>query len=252
MPPEPTHQAWAQIRYDYEHTDRPVEDICAEHDISSGTLRDRMRRWGWTRRRAPIPREGPPPAPAPQIDPAAPALPTGQEFDTVAPSLAAAPRIETAAPCLVAVPHVAAGGDAGTPGEPDDRAIVPRLQRAVARVLPAIETIVAKLGAEPAHPREIERAARALAALTRILRELNNLLSQRQAAAADDPAAADDSPEDIDAFRLDLARRIDAFVASRTGEDNGGAEAAASETPAIAPSPLAGEGDRSGSTIKNG
>jgi len=75
-----------------------------------------------------------------------------------------------------------------------------------------------------------------LAALTRILRELNNLLGQRQAAAADDPAAAD-SPEDIDAFRLDLARRIDAFVASRTGEDNGGAEPAARATPVAVPSP---------------
>jgi hypothetical protein len=30
----------------------------------------------------------------------------------------------------------------------------------------------------------------------------------------------DDMPEDIDAFRLDLARRINAFVASRTGEEN--------------------------------
>ena len=148
-----------------------------------------MRRWGWTRRRAPIPREGPPPAPAPQIDTAAPPLPTGREFDTAAPSLAAAPQIETAAPCLVAVPQAAAGDDASAPGEPDDRAIVPRLQSAVARVLPAIEAIVAKLGAGPTHPREMERAARALAALTRTLRELNSLLSQRQAAAADDVAA---------------------------------------------------------------
>jgi hypothetical protein len=53
-------EAWAQIRYDYEHTDWPVEDICAEHGISSGTLRDRMRRCNWRRRRPPIPREGPP------------------------------------------------------------------------------------------------------------------------------------------------------------------------------------------------
>ena len=64
MAPTPTHEAWAQIRYDYEHTERPIEDICAEHGISSGTLRDRMRRWGWTRRRPPIPRQGPPPLPA--------------------------------------------------------------------------------------------------------------------------------------------------------------------------------------------
>jgi hypothetical protein len=37
--------AWAAIRHAYEHTDRAVEDICAIHGISSGTLRDRMRRY---------------------------------------------------------------------------------------------------------------------------------------------------------------------------------------------------------------
>src|SRR5207237_10392451 len=95
-------------------------------------------------------------------------------------------------------------------------------QSAVARVLPAIEATVATLAAGATHPRELERAARALAALTRTLRELNGFLSQRQAAAADahddDAHDDDDMPEDIDAFRLDLARRIDAFVAARTGK----------------------------------
>jgi hypothetical protein len=91
-------------------------------------------------------------------------------------------------------------------------------------VLPAIEATVATLAAGPTHPRELERAARALAALTRTLRELNSLLRQRQVPAADDPAADDDMPEDIDAFRLDLARRIDLFVASRIGKADGGAE----------------------------
>ena len=227
MPAELTSEAWTQIRHDYEHSDRPVEDICAEHGISSGTLRDRMRRWGWTRRRAPIPHEGPPPAPAPQLGTAPPPLPTGRELDPAAPSFAAAPQLETAAPCLAAVPQAAAGEHTGAPGESgetDDRPIVPRLQSAVARVLPAIETIVAKLGSEPMHPREMERAARALAALTRTLRELNNLLSQRQAAAADAVVPFDDMPEDIDAFRHALARRIEAFVASHTWEADGGAE----------------------------
>jgi hypothetical protein len=209
MTPELTSEAWTQIRHDYEHTERPVEDICAEHGISSGTLRDRVRRWGWTRRRPPIPLDGPPPAPA---------LP----LDTVAPP------IEPAAPCVGAMPQAAAGDGAGAPREPDGSTIVPRLQSAVARVLPAIESIVAKVGAEPTQPREMERAARALAALTRTLRELNGLLSQHQAVAAevaaDDAADDDDMPEDIDAFRLDLARRIDAFVASRTGAADGGVE----------------------------
>ena len=53
MAPDLTLEAWAQIRYDYEHTDRPVDDICAEHGFSSGTLRDRVRRWEWTRGAAP-------------------------------------------------------------------------------------------------------------------------------------------------------------------------------------------------------
>src|SRR5690348_2803249 len=58
--PELSPETWAQIRYEYEHTDRPIADICAERGISDTTLRNRRRRWGWTPRRAPIPREGPP------------------------------------------------------------------------------------------------------------------------------------------------------------------------------------------------
>ena len=68
MPPEPTTESWAQIRSDYEHTDRPLGEICAEHGISLGTLRDRVRRWQWARRRLPIPRQGPPPVLLPRIE----------------------------------------------------------------------------------------------------------------------------------------------------------------------------------------
>ena len=195
MPAELTNVAWAQVRHDYEHTERPVDDICAEHGISAGTLRLRMRRWGWTRRRPPIPSAGPAPQPAPQV--------------------------ETAAPCAAAVPQAAIDGGAGAPDvpevpvEPDASTIVPRLQSAVARVLPAIEQAVARLAAGSAHPYEMERAARALAALTRSLRELNSLLSERQAAVGE-VAAGDDRPEDSEASRLDLARRI-AFIFARAG-----------------------------------
>ena len=38
--PTSSPEARAQIRYDYEHTDRPIEEICAEHGIGSGTLRE--------------------------------------------------------------------------------------------------------------------------------------------------------------------------------------------------------------------
>jgi transposase-like protein len=204
MSPDLSPEAWAQIRCDYEHTDRPVEDICAEHGISSGTLRDRMRRWRWRRRRPPIPAQGPTVAP---VEDVAPWLPAQSALSLPAPESDRATQEQAA----VATGEVA-----------DDGAIVPRLQSAVARVLPAIEATVARLAGEAAyHPRETERAARALAALTRTLRELNSLLSQQLARTADRCAADDD--RDIDAIRHALARRIDLFVASRSGEIDGGA-----------------------------
>ena len=258
--PEPSSEAWAHIRYDYEHTDRPVEDICAEHGFSSGTLRDRVRRWGWTRRRAPISRDGPPPVPMAQREiatanlwPLGPrallrqseaALASrrrvrGDERENPAPPSEIA-AYATAVPIVPSsegetsegartesgeeAPHAQAGEKTGAPAESGPASIVQRLQGATARVLPAIEAIIARLAAGPQHPREMEQAGRALSSLTRTLRELNALLSQHNAQAAN---AYDDMPEDMDAFREHLARRIRTFVASRRGD---GDKAKAEET----------------------
>ena len=276
--PEPTSEAWARIRYEYERTTRPVEDICAEHGISSGTLRDRMRRWQWTRRRPPIPRDGPPPIAVARREITSPppirAANGGEGSPAVATAMAGLltcpPKrseggsgvgglcaVQTAEPSPSTPLHLAdasrsdpphrfAGGgmehaappqhvsemDEARSFEGENGAIVPRpasaanvqadaasivqrLQGAVARVLPAIEAIIARLAAGSQHPREMEQAGRALGALMRTLRELNALLSQHNAQAAQ---PYDDMPEDMDAFRLDLARRIDAFVESRGHE----------------------------------
>jgi hypothetical protein len=217
MAPELTSEDWAQVRYEYECTERPIPDICAEHAMSSGTLRDRVRRWNWKRRREPISREGPPPPPVAQIDHAA-ALPVPVTQN------------ETALAHLPAAPQAAIAEDAETPGEGDPASIVPRLQNAVARVLPAIEATLTQLATHSHRPREMEQAGRALASLTRTLRELNALLAQHAAAAQDD----DDMPKDIDAFRFELARRIDAFVESRRGEAADGAPSEATSTPTTA------------------
>ena len=107
--------------------------------------------------------------------------------------------------------HTAASANA----EADPASIVQRLQGAVARVLPAIEATIARLAAGPQHPREMEQAGRALGALMRTLRELNALLSQHNAQAAN---AYDDLPEDMDAFREHLARRIEVFMETRGHE----------------------------------
>jgi hypothetical protein len=259
--PEPTSDAWTQIRYDYEHSDRLIADICAEHGISPNTLRDRVRRWRWAPRRAPIPREGPPAmariVPTPQQDIQAPspwplgprllgetrsALSHGDERrEMTQPEWGDLPASESH-PTPPAFALRASAGDPPPPGEgesaalpratsepmtpepdTDPASIAPRLQSAVARVLPAIETVVARLAAEPLRPREMEQTARALGTLTRSLRELNALLSQHPLRGS---AYDDDLPEDIDAFRDALARRIRAFVASRRGE--AGAEPAGS------------------------
>jgi transposase-like protein len=232
MAPELTSEAWAQIRHDYEHTDRPVEEICAEHGISSGTLRDRMRRWHWRRRRPPIPREGPPavapprseiadtfraaepPTPrhgieAPNAWPLGPRL-RGDERDKQPP------QPPPPADGFEAAPPAAPGDPIDAPAEGDAAQIVPRLQGAVVRVLPAIEATIAKLAAGPQRPRDMEQTARALGTLMRTLRELNALLSQHPLRSAND---YDDIPEDIDEFRERLARRIEAFMQSRSDKE---------------------------------
>jgi hypothetical protein len=85
---------------------------------------------------------------------------------------------------------------------------VQRLQSAVARVLPAIEAIIARLAAGPQHPREMEQAGRALSSLTRTLRELNALLGQHNALGGQ----ADEEPVDMDELRLELARRLQGII----------------------------------------
>jgi transposase-like protein len=199
---DPSGERWTQMRYDYEHTDRPVADICAEHGISDGTLRDRVRRWGWSKRRAPIPREGPPAVAAlPDFSIAPKPVEDGRERPLVAAG-------EQAVPAAPVAPVTAA------PADTDQAAVAPRLQSAVARVLPAIEAIIARLSAQPLRPRELEQTARALGALTRTLRELNGLLAQQPLRAPDN----DRTPVDIDTFRNEFARRIEALCAAHKAE----------------------------------
>ena len=79
-----TAEDWGRIRYEYESTDRKVVEICAEHGISDGTLRDRVRRWGWKRRwSGPVPREGPPPIAVSIIEVQAPEGPPGDPVDEI-------------------------------------------------------------------------------------------------------------------------------------------------------------------------
>ncbi len=184
-----------QVRYEYEQTTLTVEEIAARYRYSTSAIQSWARRYGWTRRRAVLPREGPPPRPLP------------------APDVAPAAQTDGAA---------VASSAPGEPALPDGTPLALRLQRTVERQLAALEAVVATLGATRPHAGESERAARALATLTRTLRELNALQNQNP-----EPAAHDDSrSDDIDERRLALARKIDALVAGANGEGAGEPEPA--------------------------
>lgn len=215
-------ETWAQIRYEYEYTDKPVDEICLDHGVSGTTLRDRVRRWRWTPRHEPVPAEGPPPMLS--VQRVAPLVPAMTPADTSAPTESAAglPAPAAAAGDMTGLsPAPPAATVDETPSDPAE--VVPRLQSAVARVLPAIEATLAKLAGSAMAPREMERAARTLTSLTRTLRELSELLSQHQPSTG--RLCNCDMPEDIDEFRNELARRINALVASQTDDETGEAEA---------------------------
>lgn len=103
-----------------------------------------------------------------------------------------------------------------TPG--DRRSLVERMMRSAERQVAEIELRVGS----PRHDRE--KDARMLAVLARAMRELtavdalNRQLESADGSGAKDTPIVDDDPppEDIDEFRSELARRIEAFVASRT------------------------------------
>jgi hypothetical protein len=105
-----------------------------------------------------------------------------------------------------------------TPG--DRRSLVERMMRSAERQVAEIELRVGS----PRHDRE--KDARMLAVLARAMRELTavdalNRDLERASTATDNPSNApvvddDPPPDDIDEFRNELARRIEAFVASRT------------------------------------
>jgi transposase-like protein len=226
MPPSP--EAWARIRHAYEHSDRSVSDICAEHGISSGTLRDRVRRWKWNRRREPIPPLGPPPL----VQPPTMTAPTFAGPNECVPD--AREQASVSETCEAASPPVASNEAAATSTRGDDAAPPPsysrfvaqeaqarsgapaapladRLQGAIDRIMPAIETTLATLASGSLHPRQMELAARSLGALTRTLRELNGLLAQQ---ATDEP----EGPRDMEEFRLLLTERMNAMLRQREEE----------------------------------
>lgn len=175
-----TPELVAHIRHRYENTDDTLEQIAQDTGVSERAINRMRDREKWPRR-SDRPLKGLPPT----------------------------MRLLTKATAMTP----AAGGDA-----------IERIQRLVEKELAAEEAVRAGLETSPRPPAEAERTARTLATLTQTLHALQRLRSGLTAniGSNDDDDVPQDSmprdlvPEDIDEFRRDLARRIDAFVASRT------------------------------------
>jgi hypothetical protein len=131
--------------------------------------------------------------------------------------------------------HIEAGAMTETgPASPryrtDDLAQLPlvdRLQRAVETELSALELFQQRPGTHALTPAESERVTRILEKLIAMLSKIEQL--RASVAPNNGPGFYDDIPEDIDEFRNELARRIEAFVKSRTEEEEAAAPAASGE-----------------------
>jgi hypothetical protein len=182
-----------------EQTNESTTSIAGKLGMHQSVLWRLIRKKGWVRPEASLRRRG---LSRPmQLAAAADALAAGQALD---------PRV------------LAAGGDSERTSTvapaPDDPSAIDRLEQAVFRELATVEAMRASLGNEPARPIDAERTARTLSVLTETLSKLRRMRIALTPQIG--PAHDDDMPADPDDFRLDFARRIRAFVASRTGRGN--------------------------------
>ena len=209
-----TSELLADGRRRYEQTEESVVSIADDFGVNRNTLRALAVREGWVRY-APPPRD---------LSPAAKLLAQAENLKDVELPLqtqnekAAAPvavhmeeRAEPVSPDRIGP----GGSESALPPLGDT---IERLHRAILEELAAVETMRAQLKREPQRPLDAERTARTISSLTETLQKLKRL----QCAAPQTGSYDDDMPADIDKFRTELARRIDAFVASRADQGHGG------------------------------
>lgn len=168
----------AQARELYEGTSVPVRDIAAMLGIGQSTFLRRTRVWGWKPRNARLA----------DYDAAARA---GFDLGTIA---------ETVAPELAAVKHAT---------------LKERVRAAVEREIAAIEAVLHRAENVRLRSQDTERAARTLATLVRVLREVNAL--EESGGEAGGETARDDEFRDLEEFRQELARRLDSIRGGDAG-----------------------------------
>ncbi len=246
----------AALRQRYEKTDQTIHSIAAEFDIGSRNLQRMVITHGWARRservrglpvamqlleqaktlgavpppergrsiceanRVGVKQDETPTATLPlaggvgwakrsaptKVSPQAAASPIDGCVGT-APT-APLPTLPAAPPPTSAIERIEQLPGGGNP------TAIERIEHLVVQQIEAEEAARAQLGGKRRAATASERSARTLATLTQTLHALQRL---RAGALPDQETLHDDDlPRDIDEFRRDLARRIDAFVASRT------------------------------------
>ncbi len=175
----------------YENHRTAVDDVAASLGITRGTLKSRIEEWGWPERRA--------------CAPARPATKTGRSRKAP-PARRRRVTLEAAQKKPRAQPRPPSPSIA--PPRTTPEALAARVQRVVERELDAIDSVLSVLGV--ADSADAERSARTLASLARALTEVMRLTAPEQ---TPDPDDDDAMPRDLDEFRRELARRIEALAA---------------------------------------
>ena len=193
----------------YDDPQTPLQDVAASLRITRRTLDARIVEWGWPVRTAPPERNsnrarGTSSRRATKADPKARKRPNRKR-----------PNAEPK-PAKPAKPNAGERIDSASWPLRSREALAVRVQRVVERELDAIDSILGVLGA--ADSAEAERSARTLASLARALKEVMRLAAPEQAS---DPDEDDPVPRDLDEFRRELARRIEALAAEAEGQAAG-------------------------------
>jgi hypothetical protein len=180
----------ARARYLYEETDASTADIAFELGVHKGTVPDIANRRRWKRY---VP-------PARDVSPVTRILVEAEMLERRRESTQTNPAVPGAQPAE---------------NEPESE-LVARLRRAVRAELTVIESLRNRLKNEPQSRVAAQRTARTLSTLTDTLQKLQRLQCAIPANGPDH-----DMPADIDAFRDELARQIEEFVASRPDTADG-------------------------------
>jgi hypothetical protein len=223
-----TPEFLASLKQRYEETDQPMRSLAAEFEIGISTLSSLVEKQRW-RKRSQRQRDCPPTlrhilAEAEAL--VAEALPPhgGAEGRREPPDASRGAGGNPSPPAETPAPTLPLSGGARTDALAEGGAAMlspaERLEALVVKEIAAEEVMRAELETRPRARGESERCARTLSTLAQTLQALQRLRGGAEPGTRVCDCDDDDMPEDIDAFRIELARRINAFVASRTGENH--------------------------------